>query len=41
MGKLTKRIEKQKKNTSKAEVLLQRQERHIKELKAQVGELYL
>lgn len=40
-GKLAKRVEKQKTSQSKAEAQLQRQERYIKELKAQVGELYL
>ena len=32
-GKLTKRIEKKKTNASKAELLVQRQDRYIKELK--------
>ena len=40
-GKLTERVEKRKSNVNKAEAQLQRQERYIKDLKAQVGELYL
>lgn len=40
-GKLVKRVEKKKTDHSRAEAQLQRQERYIKELKAQVGELYL
>ena len=40
-GKLTKRVETQKSSSSRAEAQLVRQDRYIKELKAQVGELYL
>lgn len=40
-GKLADRVEKRKYNVNKAEAQMQRQERYIKDLKAQVGELYL
>jgi transposase-like protein len=40
-GKLPKRITKEKNSSAKFEAQMQRQDRYIKELKAQVGELYL
>jgi transposase-like protein len=40
-GKLVERVEKQKSSQSSAATQFQRQERYIRELKAQIGELYL